>query len=290
MGANLIVYAIPGFVFFVAAELILSAYEKRGWYETKDTITNIALGLGNVASGILGKIIVFGALALVYQFRIFSVENSGFLFWIALILADDFSYYWFHRESHIIRFFWASHYVHHSSEKYNLSAALRQTWTGNFTGAFVFWLWMPLVGFRPEFVMMMQSISLLYQFWIHTEAIDKLPRWYEYIMNTPSHHRVHHGTDLEYLDKNHAGIFIIWDRMFGTFEAEKKHPTYGLTKNVNTFNPVKVAFGEWVEISKDVIKTKNAKNIFNYIFGAPGWSHDKSKLTTKEMRASAQQN
>ena len=290
MGANIIVYAIPGFVFFVLSEVLLNAYEKKDWYETKDTLTSLALGIGNVITGIVGKIIVFGALSLVYKFRLFTFENSGILFWIALILADDFSYYWFHRESHNIRFFWASHYVHHSSQKYNLSAALRQTWTGNLTGAFVFWLWMPLVGFNPMMVMIMQSISLLYQFWIHTEAINKMPRWYEYIMNTPSHHRVHHGSDLKYLDKNHAGILIIWDRMFGSFQPEIEHPTYGLTKNVDTFNPVKVAFGEWVQIFKDVLKTKNLKNIFNYIFAAPGWSHDKSTLTAKEMRSQTQQN
>ena len=290
MGENLIVYAIPAFVFFVTAEILLNAYEKKDWYNTNDTLTSLALGIGNVITGIFGKIIVFIALNFLFQFKLFTFAQSGVIFWIGLIFADDFSYYWFHRESHHIRFFWASHYVHHSSEKYNLSAALRQTWTGNFSGAFVFWLWMPLVGFNPIMVMMMQSISLLYQFWIHTEAINKMPRWYEFIFNTPSHHRVHHGSDLKYLDKNHAGILIIWDRIFDTFQPELERPTYGLTKNVDTNNPVKVAFGEWREIIHDASKTKNTKTIFNYVFGAPGWSHDKSKLTTKEMRAQTQQN
>jgi sterol desaturase/sphingolipid hydroxylase (fatty acid hydroxylase superfamily) len=137
---------------------------------------------------------------------------------------------------------WASHVVHHSSEKYNLAAALRQTWTGNLTGSFIFWSWMPLVGFQPKMIFFMQSVSLIYQFWIHTEGIKRLPKWFEFIFNTPSHHRVHHGTDVLYLDKNHAGILIIWDRLFGSFQPEIFTPKYGLTKNVKTFNPVKIAF------------------------------------------------
>jgi sterol desaturase/sphingolipid hydroxylase (fatty acid hydroxylase superfamily) len=174
--------------------------------------------------------------------------------------------------------------VHHTSEKYNLAAALRQTWTGNLTGSFIFWTWMPLVGFHPAMVMLMQSFSLIYQFWIHTESVYKCPRWFEFIFNTPSHHRVHHGSDILYLDKNHAGILIIWDRMFGSFQPEIHVPKYGLTKNVNTFNPVKIAFHEWINIAKDFKKVRNLKDAWNYLFNAPGWSNDGSSKTTQQMR------
>ncbi len=172
--------------------------------------------------------------------------------WVMLFFADDFSYYWFHRISHSSRYFWASHVVHHSSMKYNLGTALRQTWTGNLSGAFIFWIWLPLAGFSPVAIMTMQAISLLYQFWIHTEHINRFPAPIEFIFNTPSHHRVHHGSDLAYLDKNHAGVLIIWDRLFGTFEPERHRPTYGLTTNLNSHNPVRIAFHEWVAIGQDM--------------------------------------
>jgi len=138
-------------------------------------------------------------------------------------------------------------------------------------------------------MMMMQSISLLYQFWIHTETVKRMPRWYEYIFNTPSHHRVHHGSDLLYLDKNHAGTLIIWDRMFGSFQQEEFRPKYGLTKNVQTYNPVKVAFHEWMNIGKDLKKAHTFRDYLNYLFNSPGWSHDGSSKTTKQMRKANKQ-
>ena len=209
--------------------------------------------------------------------------------WIALFLADDFSYYWFHRISHSSRYFWASHVVHHSSMKYNLGTALRQTWTGSLSGAFVFWIWLPLIGFSPVAVMTMQAISLLYQFWIHTELINKLPAPIEFIFNTPSHHRVHHGSNLAYLDKNHAGVLIIWDRLFGTFQAELHRPTYGLTSNLNTHNPVRIAFHEWASIGQDIRRayreTRSIRTTLGYVIGPPGWSHDGSRKTTRQLRA-----
>ena len=201
-----------------------------------------------------------------------------------LFFADDFSYYWFHRISHSSRWFWASHVVHHSSQKYNLGTALRQTWTGTLTGSFLFWIWLPLVGFSPVAVMTMQAISLLYQFWIHTEYIKKLPAPVEFIFNTPSHHRVHHATNLAYLDKNHAGILIIWDRLFGTFITETDRPVYGITKNLTTHNPVRIAFHEWTAIGRDLRRAGSVRNALNYLFGPPGWSHDGSRQTTRQLR------
>ena len=281
---DLIQYAIPGFVILLIAEVLITAKQQKDYYDAKDTASSLAMGIGNVIIGLVGKIIVFGAYSLVYQFRLFTIDMTQWWAWVILFFADDFSYYWFHRISHSSRYFWASHVVHHSSMKYNLGTALRQTWTGSITGAFIFWIWLPIVGFSPIAIMTMQAISLLYQFWIHTELINKLPAPIEFIFNTPSHHRVHHGSDLDYLDKNHAGILIIWDRIFGTFELERNRPTYGLTSNINSHNPVRIAFHEWTAIGQDIRRAGSIRNALGYIFGPPGWSHDGSRKTTKQLR------
>ena len=281
---DLIQYAIPGFIILLIAEVVITAREQKDYYDAKDTAGSLAMGIGNVIVGFVGKAIVFGAYSLVYQFRLFTVDMTQWWAWVVLFFADDFSYYWFHRISHGSRYFWASHVVHHSSQKYNLGTALRQTWTGSLTGAWVFWIWLPLIGFHPAAVMTMQAISLLYQFWIHTEHINKLPAPIEFIFNTPSHHRVHHGSNLAYLDKNHAGVLIIWDRLFGTFEPERDRPTYGLTTNLNSHNPVKIAFHEWTAIGRDLRRAGSVRNAMGYIFGPPGWSHDGSRRTTKQLR------
>jgi sterol desaturase/sphingolipid hydroxylase (fatty acid hydroxylase superfamily) len=282
MFPNLIQAAIPFFVFFVLLEIVLNAWRRIPSYETKDALSSIAMGLGNVGVGILSKGLIFGAYLLVYQFRIFELEYVWWM-WLLLFFADDFTYYWYHRSAHTIRYFWASHVVHHSSKNYNLATALRQTWTGGITGSFAFYLWLPLLGFPPLALVFMQSISLLYQFWIHTELINRLPKWFEFIFNTPSHHRVHHSSDVKYLDANHAGILIIWDRMFGTFIPEEEHPNYGLTQNIETFNPLRIATHEWWQIFVDI--RKHPRYFWQYLFGPPGWSHDGSRKTTAQLRA-----
>ncbi|SHL18437.1 Sterol desaturase/sphingolipid hydroxylase, fatty acid hydroxylase superfamily [Chitinophaga jiangningensis] len=288
MPPQLIIYAIPGFVLLILAEIIITTIDNRHRYETKDAASSIAMGLGNVFTGLFTKTIILGTYMLVYEkIRVYTLGFEWWV-WILCFFADDFSYYWFHRISHSVRFFWASHVIHHSSEKYYLATALRQTWTGNFTGTFLFWLWMPFVGFHPVMVMTMQAISLIYQFWIHTEVIHKLPKPFEYILNTPSHHRVHHGSDLNYLDKNHGGILIIWDRLFGTFTAEQERPTYGLTSNIHTYNPLRIATHEWVAIWQDLRHSKSIKEALHYLFDSPGWSADGSRKTTKQLRQSQQ--
>lgn len=279
---DILVNAIPAFILLMAVEIFYAYQTRKELFETKDTATSISLGLGNLVMAVITKSLLLLVYVWIYQYRFFTLSVSVWWTWALCFLADDFSYYWFHRISHEVRFFWASHAVHHSSEKYNLAAALRQNWTGNITGTFLFWAWMPLVGFQPGMVLLMQSISLLYQYWIHTEAIHRLPRWFEYIFNTPSHHRVHHGSDLLYLDKNHAGTLIIWDRIFGTYQEEIFRPTYGLTKNVQTFNPVKVAFHEWIRMANDI--KRSPKHTWQYLTKAPGWSHDGTTQTTKKMQ------
>ena len=282
---DLLLHAVPGFILLIIAEVLFAVKTQKELYEIKDAATSIALGLGNLFfTGLLTKSIILVVFLFAYKYRLFTISYTDWWAWVLCFFADDFSYYWFHRVSHSVRWFWASHAVHHTSEHYNLAAALRQTWTGNITCAFLFWLWMPFAGFEPGMIMLMQSVSLLYQFWIHTETIQVMPKWYEAFFNTPSHHRVHHGSDLLYLDKNHAGTLIIWDRLFGTFQQEQFKPKYGLTKNVHTFNPVRVAFHEWINIYHDLKKTHHLKHILHYLFNAPGWSHDGSSKTTRELR------
>ena len=279
----IIVYAIPFFLLAMLLEFFVASAKNIKVYSTKDAFSSIAMGLGNVLIGFVNKLFVFAALYYVYQnFRIFTVPITWWSF-IILIFLDDFSYYWFHRTSHENRFFWASHVVHHSSKHYNLSTALRQTWTGGFY-SFIFWLWLPLIGFHPGMIIFQMSISLLYQFWIHTELIQKMPKWIEFFFNTPSHHRVHHGSNPIYLDRNHAGILIIWDKLFGTFqpELENEKVKYGLVVNIKTYNPIVIAFNEWGALFKDlIIKNVSLRNRIKYLYKPPGWKHDGTgKLST----------
>ena len=279
----IIIYAIPFFVFAMLLEFFVASAKNLKSYTAKDAFSSIAMGLGNVFIGFVSKLFVFAALYFVYEnLRIFTIPISWWSFMI-LFFLDDFSYYWFHRTSHENRFFWASHVVHHSSKHYNLSTALRQTWTGSFY-SFIFWLWLPLIGFHPGMIIFQMSISLLYQFWIHTELIQKMPKWIELFFNTPSHHRVHHGSNPIYLDKNHAGILIIWDKLFGTFQPELKSEKvqYGLVVNIKTYNPIFIAFNEWGALFKD-LNTKNISvmNRIRYLYKPPGWKHDGTgKLST----------
>jgi sterol desaturase/sphingolipid hydroxylase (fatty acid hydroxylase superfamily) len=284
---DLLHLAIPAFVLLLLAEVIFDTISKRELFETKDTFSSLAMGVGNVVVGLATKGVILGVYLWIYQFRIITLDSTKWWVWILLLFADDFSYYWFHRTSHSCRYFWASHVVHHSSQRYNLSTALRQTWTGNLSGSFLFWAWMPLVGFHPIMILSMQAISLIYQFWIHTETIVKMPYILELVLNTPSHHRVHHGSDIKYLDRNHAGILIIWDRMFGTFVKEQETPTYGLTRNIDTYNPFKIAFNEWRDIFIDLRKSRSLRQFLGYLFGPPGWSHDGTRRTTDQLRAAS---
>ncbi|MEE9407409.1 MAG: sterol desaturase family protein [Polaribacter sp.] len=281
---NLIHYAIPFFVITVILEVILTVKVKLDEYEFKDAGTSIAMGLGNVAIGLFTKGVVLSIFYIIYNFyHLFEISFVWWA-WILLLFAEDFCYYWFHRISHESRLFWASHVVHHSSKKYNLSTALRQTWSGSFY-TFIFWFPLILIGFHPVMVLVQMSISLIYQYWIHTEMIDKMPKWFEAIFNTPSHHRVHHATNPQYLDRNHAGVFIIWDRLFGSFEPEVEKPVYGLVSNIETYNPIKVAFIEWYNLLKDFFTTKTSIiNRFKYLIKPPGWKHDGTSILSGDLR------
>ena len=286
---NLIHYAIPFFAITVIIEVILTVKVKLDEYEFKDAGTSILMGLGNVTIGLVTKVMILAIFMFIYKYKLLTISFAWWS-WAILLFAEDFCYYWFHRISHESRFFWASHVVHHSSKKYNLSTALRQTWSGSFF-TFIFWLPLIIIGFHPVMVMVQMSISLIYQYWIHTEVINKMPNWFEAIFNTPSHHRVHHATNAQYLDRNHAGIFIIWDRLFNTFEPEIEKPVYGLVKNIETYNPIKIAFIEWFEMFKDFSTSKiSLKNRLLYLIKPPGWRHDGTSILSDDLRKEWEEN
>jgi sterol desaturase/sphingolipid hydroxylase (fatty acid hydroxylase superfamily) len=279
---HIIFFAIPIFVLAIVLELYVASKN----YTAKDSIASISMGIGNVLLGFISKGIVLASFVFMYtHFRFFTIPITWWSF-VLIFFLDDLAYYWFHRISHECRLFWASHIVHHSSKHYNLSTALRQTWSGGFY-TFIFWLWLPLLGFHPSMILFQMSVSLIYQFWIHTEAIDKMPKWFEAIFNTPSHHRVHHGSNPIYLDRNHAGILIIWDRLFGTFQAElsSEKVVYGLVVDIKTYNPVKIAFLEWKELLKDVfLGNKSFKKRLLYFINPPGWRDDGTGKLSDDLR------
>ncbi len=266
-----VLYAIPFFVLSMALEA-LALRRKPTAYERRDTLTSLSGGLGFLLVALVAKGATFALYERVYAHRLVdlgALRAHGVAAWYPLLLlAEDLCYYAYHRTSHEVRLFWAGHVAHHSSLHYNLSTALRQSWTEPFFG-WMFWLPLPLLGVPPELVFFQQAVSLLYQYWIHTETIDRLGPL-EWIFNTPSHHRVHHGSDAAYLDKNHAGILIVWDRLFGTFEAERARPTYGLTKNVGTFDPLVVQTHELVAMAGDVRRARSLRGALRAVFAGPG--------------------
>jgi len=270
---DLIHYAAPGFLLLMAVEAIVDTVMRRDLYEIKDTLASLTMGVGNLLTNLLAKAIQFSVFTLLHRFAMFHIGYQWWA-WALVFFADDFTYYWYHRISHESRFFWASHVVHHSSQRYNLSTALRQTWTGNFV-SFLFWVWMPIAGFPPAMIMTIGAVSLLYQFWIHTELVRGIGL-FELFLNSPSHHRVHHASNPKYIDRNHGGTLIVWDRFFGTYEAEDpaEPPRFGLTKKIDTYNPVRIAFHEWADIWRDVGRAPGWRNKILYIFGNPGWSHE----------------
>lgn len=204
--STILYLSIPALLLLVIAEAVFMIKEHR--HNNKDMWVGLGLALGALPLSLLTKGLVLYTYTLIYQLRFFTIPGSYWWAWVICFFADDISFYWYHRLSHQIRFLWASHVVHHSSEMFTFSSGLRIPWTSNITGTFLFWAWMPLIGIEPYMLIFMKSASVIYQFWMHTETIKKLPNWFEAIFNTPSHHRVHHSSNVEYLDKNHAGTLI----------------------------------------------------------------------------------
>ncbi len=274
----------------MGAELIaIFMLRAKGKYVAKDSALGIFLGLMSEPANALTAFITFGFLSLAKPFQLTELPVTWGMFLICFVL-DDLRFYIHHRIAHRCRWVWAMHVVHHSSQQYNLSVALRQSWTKHFTGTMLLKIPLVLIGFDPALVTFCGVLNATYQFFLHTETINKLPRWFEAVFNTPSHHRVHHGTNPRYLDANYAGTLIIWDRLFGTFVAEDAAdpPVYGLVQNIQSYNPVVILFREYASIARDVCQRRlTLGQRLGYMLAPPGWSHDNSRLTSGALMREA---
>jgi sterol desaturase/sphingolipid hydroxylase (fatty acid hydroxylase superfamily) len=280
------------FMAFYAAMIALEATlarvgAVRARYAPADTFASIGMGVGNVVMNLAMAGVVAAGLGAAYAHRRFEIPASSAWSWAALFVLDDFTYYWFHRVSHECRFWWAAHVNHHSSQHYNLSTAVRQSWTSLAVGTWMPWIPLALLGFPPQMILAQQGFNLFYQFWIHTESIGRMPAWFEFLFNTPSNHRVHHASNPRYLDRNYAGILMVWDRLFGTFAGERVDdpPSYGIVKNIHTFNPLRIAFHEWIAIARDLGRSRSLREALGVAFGPPGWRADGTGLTSANIRA-----
>jgi alkylglycerol monooxygenase len=278
-----IVFAIPVFALLIALEARYDARQKRGEYESRDTWTNIALGFGSVFFGLIfGIFIQSVGYALLYSIAPYQMPMNTVWAWVLLVFIDDFAYYWFHRLSHESRFLWNFHVVHHSSENYNLSVAVRQSWFGGLAH-WVFYIPMGLLGFPYWAFIIVHGFNLIYQYWIHTQFIGKLG-WFEWIFNTPSQHRVHHAVNPQYLDRNYAGIFCIWDRMFGTFTEESEKPRYGIIKPVRSYNWLWINTHAWHEMWLAMKERRTLMGKLRCIFASPNMDFEEPSVLKLESK------
>lgn len=266
-------YATPFFVITLIAEAaVLRRWKAAGrdvvGHTNKDTWASLGMGVGSLVTVTAINAGVFALATVLFRHRVLDL-GQGALAWAVALVGWDFAYYWHHRIEHENRLFWASHVNHHSSQHFNLTTALRQPWTP-FT-SLVFFPPLALLGVAPWMIMVSGGVNLIYQYWVHTELVGKMPRWFEYVMNTPSHHRVHHGANEEYLDKNYGGILIVWDRLFRTFEPERARVVYGLTKNITSYNPFVIAFHEYAAIGRDLWAAKGLRDRVGILWHGPAW-------------------
>ncbi len=264
-----IVLSIPLFFVLMGAELAWSAWSGRKVYRLNDFIANLGCGIGSQVVGAFTKAAIFAAYLWTYDhLRLFTLPRTA-VTWLVAFLLVDLLYYWFHRLSHEVNFLWAAHVVHHQSEEYNLSVALRQSW---WQGLFSWWFYLPMavLGIHPVLIVTVGAFNTLYQFWIHTKAIGRMGPL-ELLFNTPSHHRVHHGSDPRYIDRNHAGTLIVWDRLFGTFQREEEEPVYGITKPLDSWDPMKANFHHWGELIGLARRCSRWTDRLRVFLRPPGW-------------------
>jgi sterol desaturase/sphingolipid hydroxylase (fatty acid hydroxylase superfamily) len=261
------ILAIPFYLITMGIEGFV-LWRKNKPYGVADTAASLSGGLGSLVVRFFWNVLFIWLLTLCYEAGPkFFATAPLWLTWVCLVFADDLAFYWMHRMSHEIRLLWATHVVHHSSQRFHLATALRQSWSAPIIET-PFWLPLAFIGFMPHLILIQMSLNLIYQYWVHTETIRTIGPL-EWIMNTPSHHRVHHGSNPQYLDKNYAGIFIIWDRLFGTFEPERETVRYGLTKNLDTHNWFKIQIHEFADIVRDVLRYPTVKEKLRRIFAGP---------------------
>ena len=285
----LIMVSVPIYIIVIGGELLYSYFYNKQYYTGKGILANIYLSTLNFGLDILVRGICLLVLNYFYQFKFFEIQHV-ILYWVVLLVAEDFMYYWLHRVDHFCRFFWAVHVTHHNSEEFNLTVGFRSS-VFQPLYRFVYFIPLALFGFKGIDIMFMYAATQIFGILVHTQIINKLG-FLEHIIVTPSHHRVHHGSNLKYLDKNMGMLLIVWDKLFGTFQAEddREQIKYGLTKNITTFNPITMVFHEWKNIIQDLKKGNSFKDKLMYIFGPPGWSHDGSTKTSSQLRAELRNN
>ncbi|MBB6610750.1 sterol desaturase family protein [Pontibacter sp. Tf4] len=278
-------YMAPVIVVLVVAEGLISYFKDKQYYDTRDTLAALAIGAGNAVLGAGLKIALFWVALVIYNQVPWAIPRAWWAFVICFI-AVDFCRYWAHRIAHEQRFWWATHVTHHSSRKMNFLISLRTGWTNPIK--FVFFVPVPLLGIDPFTFFICHQVAVLYQFFVHTELVRKMPAFIEYIFVTPSHHRVHHGSNAAYIDRNYGSTFIIWDRLFNTFQPETEKPVYGLTTPVRSYNPVYLVFHEWVDLFRDLRHCSTVKEGWRVLFSAPGTivtDHQKARKPDKNDQA-----
>jgi len=285
---KLFLMMLPVFFAAIALEALyyrVALHRPYGW---EVTASNLAVAVGRLGTDAFTKALVAAVYVAAYQLRPFDIPMDRWESWVALFFSVELAYYWLHRFSHQVRWMWAQHSVHHSARQITLSVAYRLGWTQFFAGPWLFLVPVCWIGFDPRAVVLMYAINLLYQFWLHTEVVPKLGVL-EAVLNTPSLHRVHHAVEPEYLDRNYGGVLILWDRLFGTYARERDGAprTYGLVRQIDTLNPVKIAFAEWVALFRDLRAARSLREALGLAFGPPGWKPDGSGRTTRAMRRAA---
>lgn len=282
-------YAVPIMLFLVLVEWVISIYQKRDLYDKKDFLANAGVGIGNLAVSAAVKLGVFVLFIFVYNLSTLRIPHTWWSY-VLCYIGIDFGRYWAHRFGHEWSWLWATHVTHHSSTRFNFSTSFRLSWTQHVK--VFFFLPLALVGFHPVVFFICNQLGVLYQFWLHTELIGKLPRWmnwFAYFFVTPSHHRVHHGTQEKYLDRNYGSTLIIWDRIFGTFQEEEEKPIYGITKPLKSYNPITINFHYWIEIFKNLRHARSFKDVYQILFGYPGtWQPKMVKVKVPDPNSKPQ--
>jgi sterol desaturase/sphingolipid hydroxylase (fatty acid hydroxylase superfamily) len=283
--ALLLLFTTPFMVFLIIGEMMYSHFSNRRLYTPGDTFTNLVFTSWNFINDLIFRATSLLILTWFNQYALFSFAERDWIYWLLLFLGQDLAYYALHYADHYCRFFWASHVTHHSSEKFNFTVAIRSSVFQPFY-RFLFYIPLAFFGFKALDIFFMYAACQVYGFWVHTELIGKLHPFIEFVFVTPSHHRVHHGSNARYLDTNMGMVLIVWDRIFGTFQSElaEEPVKYGLTKNSTATNPFQVALSEWVMIARDIKMAPDWSARWHYVFGPPGWSHDGSRKTSREMK------
>jgi sterol desaturase/sphingolipid hydroxylase (fatty acid hydroxylase superfamily) len=279
-------FSIPIYGILIPLELVLSHFYGWKFYSWKETLLNVYLNLLNVGVDLLLRGLALGVLIFFASYSI-DLHLSPVIYWIALFLCEDILFWLEHYVDHHVRFFWAVHVTHHSSEEFNLSTGFRSSVLMPFY-RYLYFIPLALLGFDPVHIFFMYALTQTYGILVHTQSIKKLPRWIEAVFVTPSHHRVHHASNIPYLDKNMGMVLIIWDRLFGTFTEElpEEPPVYGLTKPLdNPHHPVTIVTHEWRALARDLSKKTTFLNKVRYLLKPPGWSHDGSSQTSDQLRA-----